>query len=130
MKLETTEPTLNQSDDSESREIILEEFGIVLLIKKLKIGIKNCEKAYFKPNSSALLMNSEVKKIDLQTLSYLCYPKGVRVFHKPTGFKTFNFLLTLENGEKLYCYCLAFREKCEGSLHDKLCSIFQEDENT
>ncbi len=68
------------------------------MVKKSKICIQNCEKAYFKPYSSALLMNSEIKNIDLQTLSYLCYPKGVRVFTKPSGFKIYNFILTLENG--------------------------------
>ena len=82
---------------------------MILLIQKTKICIENYEKVYFRPNSSPLILNSEIKNIDLQTLSYLCYPKGVRIFTKPTGFKIYNFILTLESGERLYCYCLAFR---------------------
>ena len=52
----------------------------------------------------------------MQTLSMLCYPRGIRVHKKPSGFKIYSFILTLKNGERMFCHSLEFREKCSAAL--------------
>ena len=102
-------------------EFFLEEFGAVLVAKTTKASVENCESLAFKAASEPLFKNTQIESgeedVDLQTLSMLCYPRGLRVHKKPSGFKTYSFILTLKNGERMFCHSLEFREKCPSTLH-------------
>ena len=105
-------------------EFFLEEFGAVLVAKTTKASVENCESLAFKAASEPLFKNTQIESgeedVDLQTLSMLCYPRGLRVHKKPSGFKTYSFILTLKNGERMFCHSLEFREKCPSTLQLQL----------
>ena len=49
-----------------------------------------------------------------------CFPEGIHLSKELKGFISFNFVLTLETGERIYANCLSFKECLEENLKNKL----------
>jgi hypothetical protein len=57
---------------------------------------------------------------NLSLLPMFCFPEGIRLSRELKGFITFTFVLTQENGDRVYANCLCFKEALEESLKIKL----------
>ena len=42
-------------------------------------------------------------------LPMFCFPEGIRLSRELKGFITFTFVLTQENGDRVYANCLCFK---------------------
>jgi hypothetical protein len=60
-------------------------------------------------------MKHKSTKINYESFHQLCFPEGVAL-HKNIlgyGYSIFNFILTQEDGTRIYVNCLKFKEKLE-----------------
>jgi hypothetical protein len=57
---------------------------------------------------------------NLSLLPMFCFPEGIRLSRELKGFITFTFVLTQENGDRVYANCLCFKEALDESLKIKL----------
>lgn len=58
--------------------------------------------------------------INHSMLPIFCFPEGIRLSKELKGFITFNFVLTQENGDRVYATCLSFKEEMSTNLTAKL----------
>jgi hypothetical protein len=62
----------------------------------------------------------EQEKINHALLPIFCFPEGIRLSKELKGFITFNFILTQENGNRVYANCLCFKELLDQSIRNKI----------
>jgi hypothetical protein len=62
----------------------------------------------------------EENKINQTLLPIFCFPEGIHLSKELKGFITFNFVLTQENGDRIYANCLSFKESLDESIKSKL----------
>ena len=55
----------------------------------------------------------------LHTMPGYCFPEGVALSEQLTPYRVFNFVFTLENGDRLYCTCLSSMEKLDEAVVQK-----------
>lgn len=42
-------------------------------------------------------------------LPLFCFPEGIHLAKELKGYINFNFILTTETGDRIYCNCLTFK---------------------
>lgn len=59
-------------------------------------------------------------KINLTMIPLFCFPEGIHLAKELKGFINFNFMLTTETGERIYCNCLTFKENMDDHMKEQL----------
>lgn len=73
----------------------------------------------FKPQTYGLY--ERIKgEVDIPNLAIMCFPEGVKITKKESGFKFFTFILTNDSAERYYCNTIIFSEKCSEEVSQKL----------
>jgi hypothetical protein len=79
-------------------------------------------KSLFEQTFKPILLEKypEENRINHALLPIFCFPEGIHLSKELKGFISFNFVLTQENGDRVYANCLSFKESLDESVKNKL----------
>lgn len=114
--LENTEPSLSEHTESSICNIFEYAGCLISIYRKPcpKTCIENTNYA-FEPQSEVLFQCCS-KVPDVQSLSMMCFPEGVRIVRKSAGYRFVNFIITNNEAEQLYCNSIIFTQPCPPEL--------------
>lgn len=73
----------------------------------------------FLPVSESLYERRK-NELDITSMSILCFPEGVRVLKKESGFKFFTFILTTDSAQRFYCNSIIFSQRLSQEMSQRL----------